>query len=265
METKTKQILVGVCIGILAYMLLNKKKKNVVETTSKAEGNDLANTGAFSYLDGEFYSADGDFYGADGNYYDADGSFLGADGSFLGADGDFYSADGDFYGADGDFYGADGTYESADGDYYGADDGEFEGVGIDERDTMSFASGDRVIDLDTKNQGKQRQPRRKMPQGAKAQLSKGLNARKQRKNHPRKRFPKGRNVGAEKELKIWQRKLQSLLKAQKMASAKVNRYAKGIYGNLATKIAQAKKRIAILRSKINTPQNRQSELIKYKK
>ena len=86
MEAKTKTILLGVGIGILAYVLINKKSKMiVVENKSKADGNDdLANTGAFSYVDGEFYNADGDFYGADGNFYDADGSFIGNDGEFAG-------------------------------------------------------------------------------------------------------------------------------------------------------------------------------------
>ena len=79
MEAKTKNILVGVGIGILTYILI-KNKKPSTEIKSSAEGEDTIS------VDGEYYNADGDFYGADGNFYDADGSFMGADGSFESAE-----------------------------------------------------------------------------------------------------------------------------------------------------------------------------------
>lgn len=101
METKTKTTLIGISIGILAYMIVKKITKS--------------NSDAFSYIDGEVYNDDGDFYGADGNFYDADGTFLGADGTFKSADGDFYNADGYYESADDDFYNADGNYENASG------------------------------------------------------------------------------------------------------------------------------------------------------
>jgi hypothetical protein len=100
MEAKTKNILVGVGIGILTYILI-KNKKPSAEIKSSAEGEDTIS------VDGEYYNADGDFYGADGNFYDADGSFMGADGSFESAEGDFYGADGSFESAEG--------YENANG------------------------------------------------------------------------------------------------------------------------------------------------------
>lgn len=85
MEAKTRTVLIGVGMGILAYMIVNKRSKSIIEVKSKADGkDDLANTDAFSYMDGEFYNADGDFYGADGNFYDADGTFIGNDGEFEG-------------------------------------------------------------------------------------------------------------------------------------------------------------------------------------
>jgi hypothetical protein len=103
MKANAKQILLGVGIGVLAYVLVNRKSKTIIEVKSKAEGDDLVSTDDFSYIDGEVYNADGDFYGVDGNFYDADGTFLGADGTYESADGDFYSADGDFYSAEGDY------------------------------------------------------------------------------------------------------------------------------------------------------------------
>jgi len=106
MEAKTKTILIGVAVGILAYILFKKNKNKTVDVKSSAEGESNAD-GEYYNVDAEYYNADGDFYGADGNFYDADGSVMGADGSFESAEGDFYGADGSFESAEG--------YENANG------------------------------------------------------------------------------------------------------------------------------------------------------
>lgn len=230
---KTKNILAGIGIGVVAYLVAKKigNKKTVkinVDPKSSADG-EMANGITYDNLGNEGLE---DIYGLnEDNYYGE------MEGDFYSADGDFVSEDGDFYDADGDFMNASGTcYHSADG--VAMNDGEFSDINFDERDTMSFASGNTVVDMKTKQTP--RAPRR-APRGAKAQSVKA-------RPNQRKKFPKGKNVGVQRALEIWKRRLQALLKTKSIAMGRIT--------PIDRKIAQARQKVSMLQSRLNAPQNR---------
>jgi hypothetical protein len=224
----TKNILAGIGIGVVAYLVAKKmgNKKTVkinVDPKSSADGV-IANGITYDNLGNEGLE---DIYGLNND------NFYQMDGEFYSADGDFVSANGDFYDADGDFMNASGTcYHSADGVVM--NDGEFADIDFDERDTMSFASGNTIVNMKTKATAKP------MPSA--------------RPKVQKKKFPKGKKVGnKQRALAIWKRRLQALTKARAKGQQKVDLYAKRMYRTLDNKIAQAKQKIATLQG--NAPQN----------
>ncbi|MEI7960725.1 MAG: hypothetical protein WCI04_00155 [archaeon] len=235
----TKNILAGIGIGVVAYLVAKKmgNKKTVkinVDPKSSADG-ELANGITYDNLGNEGLE---DIYGLnEDNYYGE------MEGDFYSADGDFVSEQGDFYDADGDFMNASGTcYHSADG--VAMNDGEFSDLNFDEGDTMSFATGNTVVDMKTKQT-----PIRVAPRGAKAQAVKGTRPRpKKARPNPRKKFPKGKNVGVQRALEIWKRRLQALLKTKAIAMGRIR--------PIDRKIAQARQKVSMLQSRLNAPQNR---------